>query len=164
MITQKELHEAVHYNQDTGQFWRKYPHFSKLITTKTASGYIRFGIGYSKDYAHRWAWLYVYGSLPEFAIDHINQDRSDNKIQNLRECTAHLNAQNTKLRADNSSGHKGVCKDKHGKYLAYINYKKKRTYLCYVDTLEEAVKIRHDAELVKFQFTPLKRDTILEMA
>ena len=164
MTTQEELRKAVHYNPLTGQFWRKYPHFSKLITATNQNGYIRFGVGYDKDYAHRWAWLYVYGNKPLKHVDHINRNQTDNRIENLRECAAHLNAQNTKVRTDNSTGFKGVFLDKHGKYTAYINYKKKRTYLCRVDTLEEAVKIRREAELAMYQFTPLKHDTIAQMA
>lgn len=155
MITQAELQAAVHYNSETGQFWRKYPHFSKLILSKNDNGYFRFGVGYHKDYGHRFAWLYVYGELPASHIDHINQDKTDNRIKNLRLCSHAENLQNTKIRTDNKSGHKGVFMYSWGKYTAYISLNGKRRYLGYVDTLEEALKMRLDAEKGMFPFSPL---------
>ena len=51
------------------------------------------------------------GYLPEF-IDHINNDRLDNRIENLRECTRSQNNQNQSLRSDNLTGYKNVFHDK----------------------------------------------------
>jgi len=58
--------------------------------------------------AHRLAWLYVYGVWPASEIDHINQDGGDNRLQNLRLADRFINTQNTGLRKDNKSGHRGV--------------------------------------------------------
>jgi hypothetical protein len=105
MITQSELKNKLHYDQDTGIFTR-------LNTGKKAgflrSDYIIIGIGQKEYRAHRLAWLYVYGNMPNKFIDHINLNKSDNRISNLRECTKSENAMNVKLSVKNKSGYKGV--------------------------------------------------------
>jgi len=64
--------------------------------------------------AHRIAWaLYYGGDVPDM-IDHINRVRCDNRISNLRPCTAAENAKNSSLRSDNKTGISGVW-DKHPK-------------------------------------------------
>ncbi len=91
--------------------------------------------------AHRLAWLYVHGELPSGEIDHINGDRSDNRLANLRLATRVQNNQNTKTRTDNTSGHKGVCFHKQaGRWMAYINASGKRTYLGLHNSKEEAAQ------------------------
>ena len=62
----------------------------------------------SKPYkAHRVIWKMVYGSDPHY-IDHINGDRTDNRISNLRSVTKAQNNRNKRLRSDNKSGVTGV--------------------------------------------------------
>jgi len=58
--------------------------------------------------AHRLAWLYVHGEWPPEQLDHINGQRDDNRVENLRSATRAENAGNSKRRADNTSGFKGV--------------------------------------------------------
>jgi len=58
--------------------------------------------------AHMLAWLIVYGEWPNGQIDHINGDRLDNRIKNLRVVTQQQNAFNRVLYKNNSSGVKGV--------------------------------------------------------
>ena len=54
-------------------------------------------------------------------VDHINGDRSDNRRSNLRTCIHAQNMKNSKLRADNASGFKGVCYNKRNrKWVAQI--------------------------------------------
>lgn len=67
-------------------------------------------IGYKgRSYAaHRLAWYFIYGVWPELPIDHINGDRLDNRIENLRECALGSNSQNSKLNKNNTSGFGGV--------------------------------------------------------
>ena len=50
-----------------------------------STGYVRIGIDGRKYTSHRLAWLYVHGVWPSDQIDHINRNRSDNRIANLRE-------------------------------------------------------------------------------
>lgn len=69
-------------------------------------------IGYKRKtyYAHRIAWFITYGRWPTHPLDHINGDRGDNRITNLREVTATENQKNMKLFSTSSSGVVGVTK------------------------------------------------------
>ena len=58
--------------------------------------------------AHRLAWFYVYGEWPRKGLDHINRDRLDNRIANLREADHAQNVQNRGPMSNNKSGFKGV--------------------------------------------------------
>jgi hypothetical protein len=58
------------------------------------TGYVTLKVGGKRRQAHRMAWLYVNGEMPQQYIDHINGDRTDNRIANLRDVTLAVNAQN----------------------------------------------------------------------
>lgn len=60
-----------------------------------ANGYRVIRVDYSKFLAHRLAWFYMHSEWPEEEIDHINRDRGDNRIVNLRLATRTLNSWNT---------------------------------------------------------------------
>ena len=73
------------------------------------NGYICVSVGGRKWYAHRLAWFLVYGEEPQGQIDHINGDRADNRISNLRVVTCSENLENQRRpRSNNSSGFLGV--------------------------------------------------------
>lgn len=111
------------------------------------------------DYLNQWKWFYNNGyavrkisrgknlfmhreilNLPNGVFtDHINRDRLDNRIENLRPCTKAQNSLNQKLRSDNKTGFKGVSK-KGNKWIALIGLKKKRIYLGIFNSPEEASK------------------------
>ena len=123
-MTQDELHKILNYNKDTGDFyWKIKP--AKNIFIGQKAGHIKtnqyFSVRYkSKQYgAHRLAWLYVYGEMPDI-IDHINGNSLDNRIENLRKCNKSQNGQNSKIAINNSSGSKNVCWDKNRNKWAVI--------------------------------------------
>jgi len=91
-------------------------------------------------YTHRAIWIMHHGKIPVgMVIDHINGDRSDNRIENLRVCTRAENNQNTRLRANNTSGTKGVWWDKHSKSWRVSIFKNKQKHdLGRFSSLEEA--------------------------
>lgn len=94
--------------------------------------------------AHRIAWLLHHGRPPVDQIDHINGDRSDNRLANLRECDNRLNSANR--RATNPHGFKGVKPGRHGKrWQAKIKNHQRDIHLGTFDTPEEA----HEAYLAK---------------
>jgi hypothetical protein len=72
-----------------------------------ASGYIHVKINTKAHKAHRLVFLYHYGYLPE-CVDHIDGDKANNRIENLRAATKEENCQNQKVRSTNKSGCKGV--------------------------------------------------------
>ena len=79
-------------------------------------------------------------------VDHINQDKLDNRIANLRFVTPQESSRNMPLKANNTSGYTGVSLTKYGTYRAYITANKKRIELGQYKTLDEAVNARREAE------------------
>jgi hypothetical protein len=106
-LTAAQLRALVDYSPETGVFRRIAGRYAGQI----AGGNTRFGYralhvnGYSYK-AHRLAYLYVFGRWPSGEIDHINGDRCDNRLANLRDVTRAGNAQN--LRAAISSKRSGL--------------------------------------------------------
>ena len=138
------VRSLLRYEPTTGIFyWRVSPTRSVLVGSvagrNSNTGYRQIGIGGKLYQAHRLAWLYVHGELPDAQIDHKNLDRRDNRIDNLRIATPSEQARNQRLRADSTSGFKGVTWDKaNRRWLAQIKGDKKRYSLGLFATAEEA--------------------------
>ena len=76
---------------------------------------------YRQYLAHRIIWKMMTGNEPIEQIDHVNGSRIDNRWCNLRPATSGQNIQNSKLRRDNKTGIKGVCRDNwHQRWVAQI--------------------------------------------
>jgi hypothetical protein len=103
MITHKELHELFEYDLDTGCLLRN----GKLVGTSHSLGYLKLKIKGRTYFAHRLVFLYCYGRWP-IRLDHINRNKSDNRLENLRECSHEHNNANRGIMKNNSSGFKGV--------------------------------------------------------
>lgn len=104
---------------------------------------------------HRLIWVLHYGEWPKGELDHINGDKFDNRIENLRDCTKSENMRNQKLRSDSTSGFPGVhfCKDKKNKpWVARIGMNRRWKTLGYFATREEAIECRK-REQVNFGFS-----------
>lgn len=145
-LTYERLAEVLSYNEVTGVFyWKSKPSkFSPVCIGDIAgslhkpSGYLRISIDSERYVCHRLAWLFTYKSWPDGDIDHVNGDRSDNRITNLREAED-KNCWNASIRTDNSSGVKGVSYHRGiGKYIARINYKGITFNLGVFETIQEA--------------------------
>jgi hypothetical protein len=157
------LRECFDYDPETGVItWKVRPlsHFRSKRSCNTFNttfggkpadkrdhrGYIRIGISRHghpsvRHRAHRIAWALYYGEVPTGFIDHINMDRADNRIVNLRPCTNKDNCSNTGMRPTNKTGFKGVSiKKGHGSrpFCAQITANQKRIHLGYFATAEEA--------------------------
>lgn len=85
---------------------------------------------------------------PEQVIDHINRNPLDNRKSNLNLVTQAENVQNSSIRCDNTSGHKGVSWNKRRcKWRAYITVdKSNQISLGYYEDVNEAIKARKEAE------------------
>lgn len=102
----------------------------KIAGTLGNTGYLIISVDGARHPAHRLAWLLVHGFWPPAYIDHINRNRADNRICNLRLATQSQNNVNSCLRLDNATGHKGVMFDvRRKKYRAYIVVDSKQKHL-----------------------------------
>jgi len=99
-ISHKELLERIIYDPATGIFtWRRDGYRRKVKAGDVAgfdkgNGYWQLSFNKVKYNAHRVAWFYIHGVWPEHDIDHVNGNRADNRIANLRSVTRSVNLQN----------------------------------------------------------------------
>lgn len=114
----------------------------------TALGYRRIDVLRRGVMAHRLAWVLFYGEWPAGEIDHINGDKLDNRIANLRVVDRSGNLQNQqRLKSHNTSGYPGVSfHKKSGRWQAGIRVDGVRTYLGMYDTPEQAFSAYLDAK------------------
>lgn len=142
-ITIEHLRESLDYDMQTGVFtWRKNHRRPDLIGTTAGSlhsaGYISITIHNAKRLAHRLAWFYVTGAMPEGHIDHINGNKLDNSFANLRQVTRFGNLQNMrKATKANKVGLLGVSAHQ-GKWRAQIMVNGKCIRESGFDTPEQA--------------------------
>lgn len=103
-----------------------------------SNGYLSVRFNENKLLVHRVIFLHKNGYLPKY-IDHIDGNKLNNKIENLREATFSQNRQNTVKYKNNKSGVKGVCWNKQFKsWAASLQTDNKRKFLGYFENLEEA--------------------------
>jgi len=169
MITQARLKELLSYDPDSGIFTWKINRTgaakagSVAGNLNSSTGYIHIKIDGKAYQAHRLAWLYIYGYLPENQIDHLNGIRDDNRITNLREVSRVCNMQNQKTRSDNRSGFAGVYWDKqHRKWKAYITIQGKVHSLGYYDTALDAALARYTEEVWNPKWTCNHRSELVK--
>ena len=116
-------------------------------------GYRRVRVDSILILAHRLAWAIHYGRWPSEEIDHINQNKSDNRICNLREATHSNNMVNRNF-PKGKSGVTGVSKHKGG-WQATIRVNGKGVHLGLFKTIEDAACVRAMAEKKEYaQFVP----------
>jgi len=118
-LTQERLKQLFDYNPATGEFFWKAPtkrHHpgGRAGGIDNSYGYWKITVDGRKYKAHRLAWLHTYGHFPKEELDHINRDRADNRIANLREASPRQGRANCKARRDSHSGLKGA--HRHGQH------------------------------------------------
>lgn len=114
------------------------------FTSRHPKGYLMGWINNRAYLAHRIIWMLVHGEEPD-DIDHINGDRTDNRLANLRNVSRSVNLRNARMRRDNTSGVNGVSRE-GGRWAAYITVNRKRKFLGYFSNLEDASAARKAAE------------------
>lgn len=118
----------------------------KECGTVDDKGYRRILFRFGKTSAfrirtHRLAWFIAYGVLPTAEIDHINQDKSDNRLSNLRDVPKELNQRNGTRKSNNTSGVPGVTWHKQrGKWCAQVNVLGIHYHVGLFDDIENADK------------------------
>jgi hypothetical protein len=143
LLTHERLKELLSYDIDSGTFtWKKSiaPNIKigSVAGSIDAHGYTVIGVDKKHYKAHRLAWLFVTGEFPKKFIDHINGNRADNRIKNLREATKSENAQNQRSPiGKTASGALGVTKHKE-KFRARIQIDGHLKHLGLFDTVSDA--------------------------
>lgn len=98
--------------------------------------------------AHHLIWVMCYGYWPTKEIDHIDGDRTNNRLTNLREVTLAENMKNQSIYSSNTSGMQGVTfKKSMNKWSVRANKDGKRLHLGYYTSFDEAVRVRKQAEI-----------------
>ena len=151
-LTAEQLKATFDYDAETGVFlWKIRP--SRAVKagdvagcTEKRIGYITIGIEGRIYKAHRLAWLYTHGEWPKGLIDHINGNKADNRICNLRDVFADGNSQNVrKPNVRNKSGFMGVIWFQN-KWRASMSVNGKSKWLGDYSTPEEAHQVYLEAK------------------
>lgn len=157
MLTQKEVKKYLDYNPDTGIFKWKLQKSNNIKKGDKAgtlynTGYTMIGINKKNYLAHRLAWLYVYGKFPKNGTDHINRNKSDNRIENLRDVNQLENMKNKSKYKNNKSGIIGVNWHKRDKkWMVQIQINNKKIHFGCFELKVDAIKVRKQAE-IKYNF------------
>ena len=140
MITVEYLKQLFNYSD--GNLYYKKPRCNIKVGNKVGNldskGYLRTCIDYKEYRVHRLIWFYHYGEWPMY-LDHINGDRLDNRIENLRPCSMQENNFNRKSLGGSSSQYKGVSQFRN-KWRARFTFNGKEIHIGTFDTELEAAK------------------------
>lgn len=161
MISQYKIKEYLEYDYLTGMFTRikirKNDRRNKVgdaVANNIRDGYLRVNIEGKLYSAHILAWIYHFGVEPKNTIDHINRNKLDNRISNLRDVSMSINKINQSVNKRNVTGTTGVyyCK-KSKKFTATITPpNSKRIRLGNFTSMSDAINARKDAESKYFTF------------
>lgn len=140
-MTLEEAKDLFEYSNGV-LLWKKVDHKrNKRAGTINHSGYLCVGYKGIRYRAHRIIWLLHYGKWPEYQIDHINGNRTDNRIENLREVTNYENNQNKRRHSKYGSGIEKISKKRFRVRILTANgYIFVGSYL----NLEEAQQAKED--------------------
>lgn len=159
-LSHSRLLEVLEYDKANGGFsWKRQPSFSVPVGSRAGT---RAGINYcqikidGRVYStHRLVWFYHHGRWPAQQLDHVNFDRDDNRIENLREATPAQNSQHRRVRKDNKSGTPGVVWHKaSNKWSASIQANGVDKHLGVFETKAEASEAYASARKRLFPHTP----------
>jgi hypothetical protein len=162
--TPDELRQLLRYEQDTGKlYWLPRPAsmFEKPLrannwnsryadreafTALNEDGYHHGKVAGKMVRAHRVVWAMVFNAWPDGEVDHINGDRTDNRLENLRLASRLSNGQNQKRFVTNTSGYTGVSYHKRSKrWQASVHFEGRSRTLGYFDSPEAAAEARAQA-------------------
>lgn len=138
------LKSVLEYREDVGElFWKvtrsQNARKGSAAGTDHNSGYRAVHLCGKIYLSHRLIWAIMYGNWPINYIDHIDGNKKNNKLENLREASKSQNCQNSRVRKDSTSGSKGVnWHTRKKKWTVRVQANKARKFIGYFDTFEEA--------------------------
>jgi hypothetical protein len=116
------------------------------LSCKGLKGYFQGRILYRPYLAHRVGWAIYSGAWPERQIDHINGNKLDNRIANLRNATSQQNSRNRAIGIKNTSGTIGVYWNvSKSKWAAQIHINGKQKHIGHFKSKDEAIEARAKA-------------------
>lgn len=143
-LTAERLREVLDYDRASGVFTNRMRRRVNGAAAGAASGhtrkdgYILIGVDRRIYFAHRLAWLYVYGAWPVHHIDHIDGNPSNNRLENLRDVPQRTNVENQRIaRSDSGTGFLGVSRSGN-RFAARIEVRGHKVHIGYFATPEEA--------------------------
>lgn len=153
-LTQEELKRHLDYDQYTGIFTWIVANCNRVrkggiagsVKKSGGKSYISIMVNKKEYYAHRLAFLYMDGSLPEDEVDHISGNGLNNTWKNIREVSGQENRKNRRLQRNNKSGCVGVSwSNRDKKWYTQIGLHGKRKFLGSFVKKEEAILARQRA-------------------
>jgi hypothetical protein len=147
MITQEKLKQVLSYSPETGVFRWAVNKPPRAISGAIAgfyngNGYIRISVSGVREYAHRLAFLWMTGEIPD-VVDHINHCRSDNRWANLRSVSQAVNVANV-------GGRDGGVRMRYGRWYARFG----SVHIGVFDTEESAREARRNVEVASAGLDP----------
>ena len=144
-LTVDLLNELLTYDRETGKLYWKSARQGVTVGKEAGAldkeGYSILRINYKRYRTHRVVFLMHKGYLPA-VLDHIDGDRANNRLDNLRPASLSQNQHNRKLNKNNKSGFKGVSYNSKSKmFLASIKHQRQTIFLGSYKTPEEADKV-----------------------
>jgi hypothetical protein len=139
--------EVLQYEPETGLFYWLVQYSNRIRVGGVAGcvrkdGYIQIGVNKSRIFAHRLAWYFIHGELPD-EIDHINHNRQDNRIENLRTACHAINKKNRTAQRNNTSGMSNVWFDKRdGVWVFTVKVDGVQHHLARSKSFDEVVAVR----------------------
>lgn len=159
-LTAEAVRKLLNYSSETGEFrWKARPDVSNFASTRAHAiwntryagriagsiavvGYVTIRVIDRAYLAHRLAWLYVHGQWPAGEIDHINGDKLDNRLSNLRDVSGQTNHENVRTRPTNASalplGVHFLTRKVTKPFSASIRLDGRSKHLGYFDTADQA--------------------------
>ena len=142
-LTLAEAQSQLTYDPSSGTFTRvtRPSYNASAGGISKALGYLLISVCGKQYYGHRLAWFYSTGRWPVGQIDHVNGDRADNRLCNLRDVSIQVNRQNQRKphARKKSSALLGVTfVPRKNKWVAQIQVNGHRSSLGYFATQEQA--------------------------
>lgn len=153
-LTLSEARRLFDYDPETGIFRRAvtvgYQARKGDVIKPTYREYAFVKINQKIHRVHRIIWFMTYEEVPT-CIDHINRDKGDNRLCNLRIATCSQNSANTNPRSNTTSRFKGVSWDKtNGKWFASITVNGRQKNLGRYDSEIDAARVYNNAAVRAF--------------
>lgn len=154
LVSHARLLDLLLYDGQTGDFyWKRSQGTARKGNRagylKRSDGYWRITIDKVTYLAHRLAWFYTYSIWPQDQLDHMDADKQNNRIANIRPSNHTLNQHNAHRRRDNKSGKSGVCWVRsQQKWRAYIRVNGKYIHLGVFANKQDAIMKRLAAERI----------------